>query len=344
MNPSTPQTGLVIIGRNEGRRLKACLRSVHQRSQAAVYVDSDSNDGSSLIAESLGFRVVELDPHKGPLNAARARNAGFHTLQRLLPNLEYIQFIDGDCVLDSNWISTAEQWLATHPGTAAVCGRRRERSAKRSLYTKLCDIEWNAPVGTIKSFGGDVLIRAKAFAQSGGYNETFPSGEEPDLALRLRKSGVTLERLSADMTTHDAGINGFHSWARRMIRGGYGAGLVFDYWRHKVPLADVPFGFLTRSTLLWTDGWLIGALTMILVGGSLAGLRGVLFGLSAALAIWIAQALRSARHLRGSLPAMDAFLYGIFTMLGKWPLRIGYALHRWDAWNSRTHRNLHYKP
>lgn len=344
MNPYTPKTGLVIIGRNEGRRLKACLRSVHHKSQASVYVDSNSNDGSTLIAESMGFRVVELDPAQGPMNAARARNAGFHSLQKLFPNLEYIQFIDGDCVLDSNWISTAETWLTTHPKTVAVCGRRRERSAKHSLYTKLSDIEWDAPVGTIKSFGGDVLIRAKAFAQAGGYNESFPSGEEPDLALRLRKTGATLERLSADMTIHDAGINSFQAWARRMLRGGYGAGLVFDHWRNKVPPSDVPFGFLTRSTLLWTDGWLIGALTIILAGGFLAGLRGALLGTAAAASIWLAQAIRSARHLRGTLPPMDAILYGIFTMLGKWPLRMGYALQRWDARNSRTHRNLHYKP
>lgn len=343
MNNSTARTGLVIIGRNEGRRLKACLRSVHHRSQFAVYVDSHSSDGSALIAQSLGFRVVELDPQLGPMNAARARNAGFQTLYQLMPHIEFFQFIDGDCVLDPQWIPTAEQWLSTHPETAAVCGRRRERSANRSLFTRLSDLEWNTPVGKINSFGGDVLIRAKSFADSGGYNETFPSGEEPDLSLRLRNAGATLERLPAEMTIHDAGVRGLHAWARRMIRGGYGASLVFKHWRNKVPSTDVPFGFLTRSTLLWTDGWFLGLLVMIVLGGAIRGLSGALAALSASVLIWIIQVVRSARHLRGYIPPQDALLYGFFTMLGKWPLRLGYALQWWDTRKSQNNRNLNYK-
>ena len=343
MNNTLPRTGYVIIGRNEGSRLKACLRSIQNISQDAVYVDSYSTDGSVLIAQSLGFRILELTPSGGPINASRARNAGFETIQKLFPDLEYVQFIDGDCTLHQGWIKTAQNWLSSHPETVAVCGRRRERSTKRSVYNRLCDIEWNTPTGRVDSFGGDVMLRAKAFASCGGYNETFSSGEEPDLSLRLRNQGGVIERLPAEMTLHDAGIYRFHVWVKRMIRGGYGARLVSRAWQGKVPSAQVPFAFLTRSTILWTDGWLLGAVFLTLAGKAFLGTPGVWIAAASSIGVWLTQAVRSTRSLRDRISARDAFLYGLFTMIGKWPLRVGQVLHWWDSRQLRQARNIRYK-
>ena len=38
--------GVVVIGRNEGERLRRCLSSVRNATCAIVYVDSGSTDGS----------------------------------------------------------------------------------------------------------------------------------------------------------------------------------------------------------------------------------------------------------------------------------------------------------
>ena len=73
--------GLVAIGRNEGDRLKRCLRSV-PRSVPIVYVDSASTDGSVDFARSMGAVVVQLDLTM-PFTAARARNAGLEASARL---------------------------------------------------------------------------------------------------------------------------------------------------------------------------------------------------------------------------------------------------------------------
>ena len=54
--------GAVVIGRNEGRRLEVCLRSVAKQLQDVVYVNSGSTDGSVDLARELrgdGRRVVE---------------------------------------------------------------------------------------------------------------------------------------------------------------------------------------------------------------------------------------------------------------------------------------------
>jgi glycosyltransferase involved in cell wall biosynthesis len=79
--------GVVAIGRNEGERLRRCLASVLGRGAPVVYVDSQSTDGSTSLARSMGADVVELDMSL-PFSAARARNEGFERLVRLAPGLK----------------------------------------------------------------------------------------------------------------------------------------------------------------------------------------------------------------------------------------------------------------
>ena len=167
---------------------------------------------------SPGVAVIELDD-TSPFTAARARNAGFTQLQEAQPQLEFVQFIDGDCTLVGDWLETAEQFLVRHPDVAAVCGRRRERYPDRSIYNWLCDIEWNTPIGEAAACGGDVLLRVAAFRQVGGYRSALVAGEEPELCLRLREQGWKIWRLDAEMTVHDAAMTRFGQWWRRTARG-----------------------------------------------------------------------------------------------------------------------------
>src|ERR1700744_855397 len=71
--------GVVLIGRNEGERLRRALESLAKRAEQLVYVDSGSTDDSVALARSFGATVVELDLRR-PFTAARARNEGFAQL------------------------------------------------------------------------------------------------------------------------------------------------------------------------------------------------------------------------------------------------------------------------
>lgn len=341
---STPaaRIGAVAIARNEGDRLKNCLRSLAGRCAAVVYVDSGSTDGSVAFARSLEVDVVELDMTK-PFSMARARNAGFARLRELLPDLVYVQFVDGDCELDPGWIGTAAAWLDAHPATTVVCGRRKERFPEKSVYNTLCDIEWNSPIGPAKSCGGDALMRAAAFAASGGYNETLIAGEEPELCLRLRRAGGTIERIDAPMTLHDAAILTFGAWWKRTLRGGYGALDVYTRLRGQIPDADIPFHHLTTSAVSWTDRWLLAAALSVAVGAVLDGFRGAALGLLAPLLLWLVQAFRIGRHVRNRTSAVGAFRYGVFTMLGKWAQRAGQRRYRRDVAAGKTITIIEYK-
>lgn len=212
--------GVVVIGRNEGERLRRCLESLGTDTARVVYVDSGSTDGSVELARRLGAAVVELDLGR-PFTAARARNAGFARLVELAPELEYAQFVDGDCEVVPGWLEVSVAFLTDHPDVAAVCGRRRERHPERSVYNRLCDMEWDTPQGEAKACGGDALMRVAAVLAVGGYRESLIAGEEPELCVRLRAAGWRVWRLGAEMTLHDAAMLRFDQWWRRAVRGGY---------------------------------------------------------------------------------------------------------------------------
>jgi glycosyltransferase involved in cell wall biosynthesis len=214
------RVGIVVIGRNEGERLRQCLDSVSGQATLLVYVDSGSTDGSVAMALSMGAVVVELDLAI-PFTAARARNEGFNKLRKLAPTLPYVQFVDGDCEINAGWIDAGANFLDAHSDVAAVCGRRRERHPDRSIYNMLCDIEWNTPVGEAKACGGDVMMRIAALNATGVYRDDLIAGEEPELCVRLRASGWRVWRVDAEMTLHDAAMVRFAQWWKRAVRGGF---------------------------------------------------------------------------------------------------------------------------
>lgn len=212
----------IVIGRNEGARLEACLASMPEDLCPVVYVDSGSTDGSVVAARAAGALVVALDPAR-PFTAARARNDGVAALTAAGHAPDYLQFVDGDCMLVPGWVETAVAFLDAHPQAAVVCGRRRERFPEASVYNRLCDREWDTSVGRARACGGDALMRRAAFEVAGGFRESLIAGEEPELCLRLRAQGWEVWRIDVEMTLHDAAMSQFAQWWKRSRRGGYAA-------------------------------------------------------------------------------------------------------------------------
>lgn len=308
------QVAAVVIGRNEGARLVACLASLREAAMDIVYVDSGSTDGSIAAARATGARVVELDLAQ-PFTAARARNAGLAALAATRP--DYVQFIDGDCTLRAGWTQTARDFLDVHPEAGVVCGRRRERFPHASVYNRLCDREWDTAPGRTTACGGDAMMRRIALEAAGGYREDLIAGEEPELCLRLRRAGWEIWRLDAEMTWHDAAITRFGQWWRRARRAGHafaegaalhGAGPE-RHWRAE-----------TRRALVWGLGLPMAALAL----GAVAMPAG--FALLLAYPLQVVRLAAQAGAARRS-----AWEYAFFTTLGKFPEMLGildFHLHR----------------
>jgi len=263
MSSEARRLGLVAIGRNEGERLKACLRSVPD-SIPVAYVDSGSTDDSVSFARSLGAAVVELDSLQ-PFTAARARTEGLRHLIMHEPTLEFVQFLDGDCELEYGWLVESGAYLSENEAYGAVCGRRRERFPEASFYNRMCDDEWNTPIGDALACGGDALYRIAAIVDAGGFDPSVIAGEEPELCARLRGKGWKIRRLDVPMTIHDANMMHALQWWRRSVRCGYGYAQVW----YKTRRTGGPsiYGRQTASALFWTLGISILALVLAIVFG-----------------------------------------------------------------------------
>ena len=324
--PDGRSIGIVLIGRNEGARLAVALASIPPGVKSRVYVDSGSTDGSVARAEAAGARVVPLDPGQ-PFTAGRARNEGFQALIADHP-VTYVQFIDGDTELIPGWIETATDFLDSHPRVAVVCGRRRERFPEASVYNRLCDREWDTPVGQTKACGGDAMMRAVAFDGVGGFNPRLIAGEEPELCLRLRQAGWEIWRIDQEMTLHDAAMTRFSQWWTRSRRAGYaaaeGAAL------HGTPPERHGIA-ATRRAVLWAL-----ALPFCTIAGAVLVSPWVLVLLLA----WPAQILRLALR-DGS--GRGAWENAIFLVLGKFPEAVGVLEYHLRRRVRRPARLIEYK-
>ena len=298
---------VVVIGRNEGERLVRCLRSVS--GCRVVYVDSASTDGSVANARAEGAEVVELDMTR-PFTAARARNEGFARLKGLGPVPEFVQFVDGDCELASGCLNTAEAALRADARIAIVCGRRRERFPEASVYNRICDIEWNTPVGVADACGGDFLVRSGVFDEVGGFDASVIAGEEPELCFRLRERGYTILRIDHEMTLHDAAMTRLGQWWRRTQRSGYAYAL--GHAMH----GQSPERFRQRNVVsiaVWGGAVPAVFLACLVLGMPLAAL---MFALLMPVQVW-----RVQRSLpRSRIPdARDALAYAASCVFGKIP-------------------------
>lgn len=244
---SSNTVGFVVIGRNEGERLARCLRSLFEISVRIVYADSASTDGSAELAEGMGATVVRL-PDDGRLTAARGRNAGYAELKKRFPDCDVVQFVDGDCILQSGWIDSALGFLCANPKVAVVCGRRFEAHPEASIYNAMCDREWNTRIGEASECGGDALMRCEAIDQVGGYRSDLQAGEEPEMTARMRARGWKIWRIDAHMTEHDARILSLRQWWRRTQRGGFGYAQV---WKETKGSPHPLYARQLRSALFW---------------------------------------------------------------------------------------------
>jgi len=325
--------GAVVIGRNEGERLRQCLVSLAGSGIPVVYVDSGSTDGSPQLARDLDAAVEQLDMSQ-PFTAARARNAGFERLEDIVPDLEFVQFVDGDCQVSEGWVAKAVDEMHAHTDAAVICGRRRERDPPRSVYNLLCDLEWNTPIGEAEECGGDALLRVSAFREVGGYNPSVIAGEEPEMCLRLRSRGWKVLRIDAEMTLHDAAMTRFGQWWRRTVRAGHafaelaarGARSALKqrrsmlFWGCGVPLVWavmlVGAGLLNQS-LIWPN---------LLWGGYLV----------------LAWKIYRYRRRFNDTPRAAAS-YAFFTVLGKFAQLKGLLLYYINRWRGRKTAIIEYK-
>jgi GT2 family glycosyltransferase len=244
-------------------------------------------------------------------------------------SVDYVQFVDGDCEVVGGWLEQAKDYLDQHPMVAVVCGRRRERHPEASIYNRLCDWEWDTPVGETNACGGDALMRRVAFEAVGGYRAGLIAGEEPELCLRLRRQGWRIWRLGAEMTRHDAAMTRFSQWWRRSVRAGHA--YAEGAWLHgrgpeRYWLRD------TLSALVWGLGLPLLVLSMLWLCGICA------LGL---VSLFTLQLVRLT--LKGDRGWPEDAERALFLLLGKFAEAAGVVRFLGSLWSGKGSGLIEYK-
>lgn len=318
--------------------MRRCLESIIGSVGLIVYVDSGSTDGSTQMAIEMGVELVDLDLSV-PFTAARARNAGTQRLTELDPRIEFIQFVDGDCELVEGYLNAAATSLRNESELAAVAGRLRERCPDASIYNRLCDMEWNTPVGEVAAVGGISMFRRNALEHVGGFDPGLIAGEEPELCVRLRLEGWKMRRIDVDMGWHDAAMVRFGQWWRRAVRGGYAAleGAVMHGLgptRHKV--ANV------RRTLLW--GMILPAAAVVSVVSAFLASPWLATGAIGVVALYAAWAIRMIRRCRAAGTDVEfACVSTWFGLLGRFAYLVGFGQYVFRRLLRRGPKLIEYK-
>jgi GT2 family glycosyltransferase len=317
----------VVIGRNEGDRLLRCLISLQSVVAKIIYVDSGSNDGSVAAAHDVGAEVIKLDTSR-PFTAARARNAGFAALEASGDVPEYIQFIDGDCGLQPDWIEVAEAALNRDPRLGIITGWRSEINRDDSIYNALCDFEWRRPAGVIMTCGGDMMVRSNAFMAVGGFDETVIAAEDDEFCVRIRKADWKIQRLPVEMTVHDAAMSRFGQGWNRAVRSGHGFAQVSDMH---------PEYFIKECRRVWLYGAILPLLALI-------GLTSTAWFFWVVLVLYVLSYLRTVLGLyRDGLVWREAFNHAVFLTLSKFPNFQGLLTYKWRQLRGHKMNIIEYK-
>ncbi|HEY6476396.1 MAG TPA: glycosyltransferase [Polyangia bacterium] len=330
-----PALSVVVIGRNEGDRLVACLQSVQQMrgldgEVELIYVDSASTDGSPARAAALGAKVVPVESVRQ--TAALARNTGL-----AVAAAPYLLFLDGDTILHPDFPRLALEAIAADPTVAAVWGHRRELHPERSVFNRVLDLNWMIPPGFTQYCGGDVVMRREVLAAVQGYDPTLIAGEEPEVCRRIRAQGFRILHVDAPMTKHDFNMTRVRQYWRRALRSGHAYAEVSKRFRR----TDDPLWQRARVRNLQR-----GAFWTLTLGS--ASLLSIAYLSPLPAVAWIAllllMAARSGWKARWkSSDPSTLFLYGLHCHLEQVPIFFGQLQFDLDAWRGKRRGLIEYK-
>lgn len=190
---------VVVIGKNEGARLGACIGSIRAAmgvlSHEILYVDSRSTDDSLAQAKALGARCYLLRAPQTTAGLGRA--IGAKEAQG-----EYLLFLDGDMELMPGFAERAMMAMAER-GYDGCCGIREDVYLRAGQVVSRCENYFGCTQERIApEFGGALFIRRDALERCGGWAADTVACEEAELYARLKAAGCRIAELPVPMIRH----------------------------------------------------------------------------------------------------------------------------------------------
>jgi glycosyltransferase involved in cell wall biosynthesis len=191
---------VVVTVKNEERHLRRLLDSllVQEGPFEVVVVDALSRDKTPAIAEEFSRRFpdrVRFVQQFGSRGIGRN-----HGVQ--LARGEFVAFIDGDCLADSNWLKSLRQGLGeadVAAGRTVIIGPTQYAGLERvELYQRGSDVTFPSC---------NLAYRKRLFERLGGFDGRFITAEDIDLNLRAVRAGASIHYVPEAIVFHSARAN-----------------------------------------------------------------------------------------------------------------------------------------
>jgi cellulose synthase/poly-beta-1,6-N-acetylglucosamine synthase-like glycosyltransferase len=209
---------VVVVGRNNGETLHACLQSIadapYTRGKVRIYyVDRDSSDNSVEIARKFADCTL-IEILCDPMHLSCALNLGWQA-----GGAPLVQFIDPDSTVDRDWFQIATKEMRGDIG--AIVGQV-EHTTDSNLFGWASSTEQRTQLGSIHSFGNNVLVRRSILDEIDGYDEGIKTEEALDLSSSVSRAGHPILGLGETMLHRPGESISFDHYIRRQFRQGRG--------------------------------------------------------------------------------------------------------------------------
>ena len=192
-----PNVSIIIPMYNNEKYVDLCLKSIFSleypdKKMELIVVDNGSTDSSVEIVKKYPLKVVSC-----PIgNISKVRNAGAAVAKGTV-----LAFVDSDCVVGPSWLSTTVNILERPRVVATGSGYRLPKDAKwvEKIWLRQSKIE-EREVKFIPS--GNFIVKADAFKEIGGFNESLVTCEDADICERLARKGFKLIYSTKIHSTH----------------------------------------------------------------------------------------------------------------------------------------------
>lgn len=323
---------LITIGikaLNEQANIAAALESACAAAAAVggevVLADSGSTDDTVAIA--LGFaargkpvKVVQLPPRAFRSCGTGAQLAFQHSRGR------FFYLLDGDMVLDPEFVREGLAFLNANPDFAAVGGRvveARTDSIEFQLRAQSDAVKGSAVSGEVDRLDCGGLYRCDAIREVGYFaDRNLHAFEEFELGARLRANNWKLARIAVPAVRHYGHVTGGYRLMVKRLRSGYAAGPgevvrasvgARHFWRVVRDFSQLRMGvavwgwWVVLLACLGTGQWMVLSAALIVPFLFLSWRRrGARLGLYS-LAVWNVNAIGLVQGLmRGRQPALEA--------------------------------------
>ncbi|MDY6896556.1 MAG: glycosyltransferase family 2 protein, partial [Cyanobacteriota bacterium] len=186
---------VIIPVHNGGDSFRQCLSSLTKSKtppdEVIVVSDADT-DGSWLVAQEFGAKVIRMPVNGGP---AKARNLGASVATG-----DILYFVDADVVISPDAIAQVKKAFESNSELAALIGSYDDQPGASNFLSQYKNLfhHYTHQIASEEAFtfwGACGAIRREIFISLGGFDESYrrPSIEDIELGYRIRGAGYKIK-------------------------------------------------------------------------------------------------------------------------------------------------------